>query len=53
MKVTLVAPPSGFQLDERVYPMLGVLKVAAVLDEAGVPVDVLDLSGVPLRRLAW
>jgi len=43
--ITLVVPPSGFQLDERVYPMLGVLKVAAVLRDAGHEVDVLDLSG--------
>ncbi len=47
MKVSLVVPPSGFQLDERVYPMLGVLKVAHVLEAAGHEVDVLDLSGVP------
>jgi anaerobic magnesium-protoporphyrin IX monomethyl ester cyclase len=44
MTVCLVIPPSGFQLDERVFPMLGVLKVAAVLERAGVPVRVLDLS---------
>lgn len=45
MTITLIVPPSGFQLDERVYPMLGVLKVAAVLRDAGHDVDVLDLSG--------
>lgn len=52
MKVTLIVPPSGFQLDERVYPMLGVLKVAAALRappgrdrQATHEVDVLDLSG--------
>lgn len=45
MHITLVVPPSGFQIDERVYPMLGVLKVAAVLVSAGHRVDVLDLSG--------
>ncbi len=44
MKITLVVPPSGFQLDERVYPMLGVLKLAPVLKSAGHTVDVLDLS---------
>lgn len=46
MKVCLVIPPSGFQLDDRVYPMLGVLKVAAVL-ERSYQTRVLDLSGVP------
>lgn len=44
--VTLVIPPSGFLLDERVFMSLGVLKVAAVLRQAGHEVDVLDLSGV-------
>lgn len=44
MTVTFIIPASGFQLDERVYPMLGVLKVAAVLQRAGHAVDVLDLS---------
>lgn len=46
MRVTLVIPPSGFLMDERVFPSLGVLKVAASLESAGVEVDVLDLSGV-------
>lgn len=45
-KVCLVIPPSGFLLDERVFLTLGVLKVAACLERAGRPVDVLDLSGV-------
>jgi anaerobic magnesium-protoporphyrin IX monomethyl ester cyclase len=45
MKVTLIIPPSGFLLDERVFPSLGVLKVAAVLEQGGVDVSVIDLSG--------
>jgi radical SAM superfamily enzyme YgiQ (UPF0313 family) len=45
-RVSLIIPPSGFLLDERVFPTLGVLKVAAVLEQAGVDVGVLDLSGV-------
>ncbi len=44
--VCLVIPPSPFLLDERVFPFLGALKVAAVLEEAGWPVEVLDLSGI-------
>lgn len=46
MKVCLVIPPSPFLLDEKVFPSLGVLKVAAALEQASVPVEVLDLSGV-------
>lgn len=46
MRVTFIIPPSGFLLDERVFPTLGVLKVAAVREAAGDVVDVLDLSGV-------
>ncbi len=46
MRVGLVIPPSGFMLDERVFPSLGILKVAAVLEGAGHEVAVLDCSGV-------
>ena len=45
MTVCLVIPPSPFLLDERVFMSLGVLRVAAVLEEAGIPVSVCDLSG--------
>jgi anaerobic magnesium-protoporphyrin IX monomethyl ester cyclase len=45
VRVTFIIPPSGFLLDERVFPTLGVLKVAAVLQLRGCEVDVLDLSG--------
>ena len=44
--VCLIIPPSVFLLDERVFPSLGILKVAAALEQAGYPVTVLDLSGV-------
>ena len=44
--VCLIIPPSVFLLDERVFMTLGVLKVAAVLEKAGYPVEVLDLSGI-------
>lgn len=44
-KVCLVIPPSLFLLDERVFPSLGVLKVAASLEAHGHEVEVLDLSG--------
>lgn len=44
--VCLITPPSLFLLDERVFMSLGILKVAAVLEKAGVPVEMLDLSGV-------
>jgi radical SAM superfamily enzyme YgiQ (UPF0313 family) len=44
--VLLIIPPSPFLLDERVFMSLGALKVAAVLEQAGGHVEVLDLSGV-------
>lgn len=44
--VTLIIPPSQFLLDERVFMSLGILKVAATLEQMGVPVEMLDLSGV-------
>ncbi|MGC9602346.1 MAG: radical SAM protein [Minisyncoccia bacterium] len=45
-RVCLIIPPSPFLLDERVFPFLGPLKIAAVLEKAAVPVEVLDLSGI-------
>lgn len=45
MRVSFIIPASGFLLDQLVFPTLGVLKVAAVLEAVGVDVDVLDLSG--------
>jgi anaerobic magnesium-protoporphyrin IX monomethyl ester cyclase len=45
VKVCLIVPNSSFLIDELVFPSLGVLKVAAVL-EAEHDVRVLDLSGI-------
>lgn len=45
-RICLIIPPSIFLLDERVFMSLGILKVAAVLEQAGVEVEMLDLSGV-------
>lgn len=44
--VCLITPPSPFLLDQRVFVSLGILRVAAVLEAAGVPVEHLDLSGI-------
>src|SRR5258708_6721960 len=44
--VLMITPPSVFLLDERVFMSLGILKVAAVLEEAGCSVELLDLSGI-------
>ncbi len=44
--VCLVIAPSGFLLDERVFMSLGILRVAAVLEQHNIPVEVLDLSGI-------
>lgn len=44
--VCLIIPPSTFLLDERVFMTLGILKVAAVLEEAGHKVEMVDLSGI-------
>jgi anaerobic magnesium-protoporphyrin IX monomethyl ester cyclase len=45
-RICLITPPSPFLLDQRVFPALGILKVAAVLEQAGYTVDHLDLTGV-------
>ena len=44
--VCLIVSPSPFLLDERVFMSLGILRIAAVLEQAGMDVEVLDLSGV-------
>lgn len=46
MRICLITPPSQFLLDERVFCSLGILKIGAVLENAGHQVDHLDLSGV-------
>jgi len=45
-RVGLIIPPSPFLLDERVFVSLGILRVAASLEQQGVDVGVVDLSGV-------
>lgn len=44
--VCFITPPSPFLLDERVFPALGILKVAAAVEELGYVVEHLDLNGV-------
>ena len=44
--ICLIIPPSPFLMDERVFPFLGPLKIAAMLEAAKWPVEVLDLAGI-------
>lgn len=46
LRVCLVIPGSIFLSDERVFPHLGILRIGAVLEQAGYQVDCLDLSGI-------
>ena len=46
MRVLLITPPSPFLLDERVFPHIGILKVAGSLEGAGHSVDMMDLSNI-------
>lgn len=46
MTICLITPPSCFLLDERVFLTLGILKVAAVLEQYGHIVEMLDTSGI-------
>ncbi|MEG2004643.1 MAG: radical SAM protein, partial [Bilophila sp.] len=45
--VCIIIPPSRFLIDERAFINIGALSVASSLEQAKVPVAVLDLSGVP------
>lgn len=44
--ICLITPPSVFLLDEKVFCALGILRVAACLEQAGHPVEMVDLCGV-------
>jgi anaerobic magnesium-protoporphyrin IX monomethyl ester cyclase len=44
--VVFITPPSLFLLDERVFPAIGILRVAAVAESLGYTVEHLDLNGV-------
>jgi anaerobic magnesium-protoporphyrin IX monomethyl ester cyclase len=44
--ICLITPPSPFLLDERVFMHIGVLKIAAILEQRGYKVDFIDLSGI-------
>ena len=46
LRVCVITTPSPFLLDQKVFPALGILKVAAVLEQAGYEVDHLDLTGI-------
>jgi len=46
VNVLLINPPSPFLLDDRVFPPLGVLQVAAALEAEGHAVHVADLAGL-------
>lgn len=44
--VCLIIPPSGFLMDERVFPPLGIARIGSVLECANVKVEMLDFAGV-------
>ena len=47
MRICLITPPSGFLMDERVFPNLGILKVASsLLSRPEYVVNKIDCSGV-------
>ena len=45
-KICLIVPDSVFLLDARVFPFLGILKVAAAWEKKKKKIDVIDLSGI-------
>lgn len=46
MTICLITPPSLFLLDARVFPSLGILRVAASLEQGGHTVEHLDLNAI-------
>ena len=49
-RICLITPPSIFLLDERVFMTLGILRVASVLEQKGIEVEMMDLSGSRTTR---
>lgn len=50
MKIVLVIPPSPFLIDDRAFPFLGPLQIAAVARDRGHLVRVADLTGYKARH---
>ncbi len=50
MKIDLVIPPSAFLIDDRAFPFLGPLQIAAVARDRGHEVRVHDLTGYKRRH---
>lgn len=50
MRIVLVIPPSPFLIDDRAFPFLGPLQIAAVARERGHEVRVADLTGYKARH---
>lgn len=46
MTICLITPPSLFLLDARVFPSLGILRVASSLEQGGYTVEHLDLNAI-------
>lgn len=49
-KIKLVNPPFTRSLDDKIDPPLGLLYIAAVLEEAKYPVEILDLPLIPRNK---
>lgn len=49
-RVVMIHPPQLNALDNKQDPPLGILYMAAVLEQEGIEVDVVDLGGVPEER---
>lgn len=44
MKVTLISPPSPFLINQKAFPSLGILYLAAVMEQQNIDVTVADLT---------
>lgn len=46
MKTLLINPPGEYLIDQKVFPPLGLLTVAGIMQEIGQECDVLDMAGM-------
>lgn len=53
MKIALINPNSPFLISERVFPNIGLVRVATTLQEEGNEVDIHDFAGQPTSAIKY
>lgn len=51
MKIKLINPPSPFLINERVFPNIGLVRVATTLKDKGYDTEIIDMAGNKKQRI--